>query len=142
VAPCYFSFTKSSTKIAQTPTVMGNSTKEASRSGPPLGRANVATIIARAVNTPRINLLFQFMGLRPHFSVWTPASGSGRNRGRPFPYKVDGPSAALTGPKWWACLYRFSGLFMFVIRRDVPADNKSLFEEAINLAQFPEDQNK
>jgi hypothetical protein len=39
-------------------------------------------------------------------------------------------------------IYPFSGLFMFVIRRDVPADNKSLFEEAINLAQFPEDQKK
>jgi hypothetical protein len=31
---------------------------------------------------------------------------------------------------------------MFVIRRDVPADNESLFEVAMNLAQFPENQNK
>ena len=57
----YFSFTKSNTKIAHTPTVMGNCTKEASRSGPPLGRRYVAAIIARAVNTPSKNLLFQFM---------------------------------------------------------------------------------
>ena len=60
-AECYFSFTKSNTKIAHTPTVMGNCAKEASRSEPPLGRRYVAAIIARAVNTPRRNLLFQFM---------------------------------------------------------------------------------
>jgi hypothetical protein len=64
---CYFSFTKSSTKIAQTPTVRGNCTKEASRSAFPLGRAYVASNMARAVSTPRINLLFQFMGVRPPF---------------------------------------------------------------------------
>jgi hypothetical protein len=31
---------------------------------------------------------------------------------------------------------------MFVILRDVLAGNKSFLEAAINLAQFPEDQNK
>jgi hypothetical protein len=34
----------------------------------------------------------------------------------------------------------FSGFLMFVILRDVRAGKKSLFEVAINLAQFPEDQ--
>ena len=43
---------------------MGNCTNEASRSRPPRGRKNVATIIARAVNTPRTNL-FQFMRFVP-----------------------------------------------------------------------------
>jgi len=57
----YFSFTKSKTKIAHTPTVTGNCTKAASRNEPPLGSAYVRNIIARAVNTPRISLLFQFM---------------------------------------------------------------------------------
>lgn len=57
----YFSFTKSNTKIAHTPTVIGNCTKDASRIAPPLGRKNVASIMARAVSTPRISLLFQFM---------------------------------------------------------------------------------
>ena len=56
----YFSFTKSNTKIAHTPTVMGNCAREASRSVPPLGRMYVAAIIARAVSTARISL-FQFM---------------------------------------------------------------------------------
>jgi hypothetical protein len=37
---------------------------------------------------------------------------------------------------------RFSGFFLFVVLRDVLAGNKSLFEAAINLAQFPEDQHK
>ena len=35
----------------------------------------------------------------------------------------------------------FSGFFMFVVLHDVWGD-KRLFEAAINLAQFPEDQNK
>jgi hypothetical protein len=35
---------------------------------------------------------------------------------------------------------RFSGFLMFVILREVRAGKKSLFEVAINLAQFPEDQ--
>ena len=60
----YFSFTKSSTKIAHIPTVVGNCTKEASRRAPPLGRKYVAAIMARAVSTPRGNLLFQFMCVR------------------------------------------------------------------------------
>jgi hypothetical protein len=67
-AASYFSFTKSNTKIAHTPTVMGNCTKEVSRSAPPLGRTYVAAIIARAVSTPRANLLFQFMRVRPSLS--------------------------------------------------------------------------
>ena len=45
-AVCYFSFTKSNTKIAKTPTVMGKSTKKASRSAPPLGKKYVAAIMA------------------------------------------------------------------------------------------------
>jgi hypothetical protein len=36
----------------------------------------------------------------------------------------------------------FSGFFMFVVLRDVLGGNERLFEAAINLAQFPEDQNK
>src|SRR5438552_18288320 len=74
----YFSFTKSKTKIAHTPTVMGNCTKEASRIGPPLGRRYVAAIIARAVNTPRRNLLFQFM-CSPALPVWDFENGSDCN---------------------------------------------------------------
>ena len=35
----------------------------------------------------------------------------------------------------------FSGLFMFAVLHDALGD-KRLFEAAINLAQFPEDQNK
>ena len=35
----------------------------------------------------------------------------------------------------------FSGFFMFVVLNDV-GGNKHLFEAAINLAQFPEDQNQ
>jgi hypothetical protein len=69
VAASYFSFTKSNTKIAQTPTVRGNCTKEASRSAFPLGRAYVASNMARAVSTPRSNLLFQFMLVRPPFTL-------------------------------------------------------------------------
>jgi hypothetical protein len=75
-AASYFSFTKSNTKIAHTPTVMGNCTKEASRSAPPLGRTYVAAIIARAVSTPRANLLFQLMRVRPPFPVWDFENGS------------------------------------------------------------------
>jgi len=57
----YFSFTKSKTKIAHTPTVTGNCTKAASRNEPPLGNAYVSNIIARAVSTPSASLLFQLM---------------------------------------------------------------------------------
>lgn len=64
----HFSFTKSNTKIAHTPTVMGNWAREASRSVPPLGRIYVAAIIARAVSTPRKSL-FQFMRVGPSFPV-------------------------------------------------------------------------
>jgi hypothetical protein len=57
----YFSFTKSKTKIAHTPTVTGNCTRAASRIEPPRGKAYVRNIIARAVSTPNTNLVFQFM---------------------------------------------------------------------------------
>jgi hypothetical protein len=57
----YFSFTKSKTKIAHTPTVTGNCTKAASRIEPPRGKAYVRNIIARAVSMPNANLVFQFM---------------------------------------------------------------------------------
>ena len=55
----YFSFTKSNTKIAHTPTVTGNRTNCASRSEFPLGTANVSSAIAKAVKTPRANLVFE-----------------------------------------------------------------------------------
>ena len=55
----YFSFTKSNTKIAHTPTVTGNRTNCASRSVFPLGTANVSSAIAKAVRTPRANLVFE-----------------------------------------------------------------------------------
>jgi hypothetical protein len=57
----YFSFTKSKTKIDQTPTVNGKSASCSSRIGPPRGIANVSANIARAVSTPRINLVLKFM---------------------------------------------------------------------------------
>ena len=41
-------------------------------------------------------------------------------------------------PPIWAL--RFSGFFMFVVLPDVLGGNERLFEAAINLAQFPEDQ--
>ena len=55
----YFSLTKSNTKIAHTPTVTGNRTNCASRSVFPLGTANVSSAIAKAVKTPRANLVFE-----------------------------------------------------------------------------------
>ena len=59
IASRYFSFTKSNTKIAHTPTVTGNRTNCASRSVFPLGTANVSSAIAKAVKTPRANLVFE-----------------------------------------------------------------------------------
>jgi len=61
----YFSFTKSRTKIAQIPTVMGNWTTAASRMGPPRGKAKVSSIMARAVSTPTANLLLAFICCPP-----------------------------------------------------------------------------
>jgi type IV secretory pathway VirB3-like protein len=61
----YFSFTKSSTKIAQTPTVRGNCTRAASRNGVPLGSAKVSAAMTTAVSTPTTNLLFEFMFVLP-----------------------------------------------------------------------------
>jgi hypothetical protein len=57
----HFNFTNSSTKIAQIPTVMGNCTTMASRIAPPLGRANVSNIMARAVNIPTRNFPLAFI---------------------------------------------------------------------------------
>jgi hypothetical protein len=57
----YFSFTKSKTKIAHTPTVIGNCTSTASRIGVPLGSMNVSPNIAKAVSIPRANLVFEFI---------------------------------------------------------------------------------
>src|ERR1700683_1639083 len=65
----YFNLTKSKTKIAHTPTVTGNCTTAASRIPPPLGRAYVSTIIARAVSTPTTRCLFQVVGVCPHFPL-------------------------------------------------------------------------
>ena len=59
----YFSLTKSRTKIAHTPTVMGNCATDISRSVPPRGNRYVSNIMAIAVSTPRRNLLFEFIGL-------------------------------------------------------------------------------
>jgi hypothetical protein len=60
----YFSLTNSSTKIAHTPTVIGNTATDSSRKTPPRGNAKVSAIIARAVSTPTANLAFEFM-VRP-----------------------------------------------------------------------------
>src|ERR1700690_2610835 len=61
----YFSFTNSKTKIAQTPTVMGNCAACASRNEPPRGSKNERQNIATAVSIPRISLLFQGMVVSP-----------------------------------------------------------------------------
>ena len=61
MAENYFSFTNSSTKIAQIPTVIGNWTTIASRIAPPRGSANVSNNITIGVNTPTKNLPFEFM---------------------------------------------------------------------------------
>src|SRR3977135_936938 len=68
-APCpsYFNLTKSRTKIAHTPTVTGNRTNCASRSAPPRGTANVSNNIAKAVRTPRANLVLECTVCLPHF---------------------------------------------------------------------------
>ena len=63
--PPYFNFTNNKTKIAHTPTVIGNWAKAASRTGPPLGSANVRKNITSAVSIPTTNLLFQFMNDSP-----------------------------------------------------------------------------
>ena len=49
----YFSFTKSSTKIAQIPTVIGNCETIAFCSGVPCGRVSVNADMANAVRMPR-----------------------------------------------------------------------------------------
>lgn len=64
-APAYFNFTNNKTKIAHTPTVIGNCAKAASPTGPPLGSANVRKDITSAVSIPTTNLLFQFMEVPP-----------------------------------------------------------------------------
>jgi len=61
VSQLHFSFTKSKTKIAHTPTVTGNCTKAASRNEPPLGSAYVSNIMATAVSIPKTSLLFQLI---------------------------------------------------------------------------------
>jgi hypothetical protein len=63
--PGYFNFTNNKTKIAHTPTVIGNCAKAASRTGPPRGSANVRKNITSAVSIPTTNLLFQFMNVLP-----------------------------------------------------------------------------
>ena len=62
----YFSFTKSKTKIAHTPTVTGNCAACASRRNePPLGSAKLSKSMATAVSIPRTNLLFQVIFALP-----------------------------------------------------------------------------
>lgn len=60
--PGYFSLTNRRTKIAHTPTVMGNCARAMSRRVPPRGNTYVNNIMAIAVSTPRRSLLFQFIG--------------------------------------------------------------------------------
>lgn len=69
----YFNFTKSRTKIAHTPTVIGNWANCASRSAPPRGTRNVSANIAKAVSTPRTNLVLEFIVLSPLFILYHPA---------------------------------------------------------------------
>jgi hypothetical protein len=59
----YFSFTKSKTKIAHTPTVIGNCANSASRMELPLGSRKLNPNIAKAVSIPRANLVLEFMVL-------------------------------------------------------------------------------
>lgn len=61
----YFSFTNSKTKIAQTPTVMGNWAACACCKAPPRGIAKERQNIATAVSIPRNNLLFQLIVVFP-----------------------------------------------------------------------------
>jgi hypothetical protein len=81
----YFSFTKSKTKIAHTPTVTGNCAACASRrNDPPLGIAKVSRSIATAVSIPRTNLLFQFIfvSLAFRFRPWVCVLASAAMLGR------------------------------------------------------------
>jgi len=71
----YFSFTKSKTKIAQTPTVIGNCAACASRNEPPRGTRKERQNIATAVSIPRSSLLFQVMIIRLVLSA-RPTSGA------------------------------------------------------------------
>jgi hypothetical protein len=57
----YFSFTKSRTKIAHTPTVAGNCTNCASRIPLPRGSRKLSPSIANAVSIPRANLVLEFI---------------------------------------------------------------------------------
>jgi len=59
--PGYFSFTKSKTKIAQTPTVMGNCAISAFCMALPRGKVSVKADIANAVRIPRASFAFQFI---------------------------------------------------------------------------------
>jgi hypothetical protein len=58
--------------MAHTPTVNGNCANAASRSGPPLGSANVSKNIATAVRIPRITFPFEFMVCFPFLYVVAP----------------------------------------------------------------------
>ncbi len=60
-AASYFSLTKSKTKIAHIPTVIGNCTNSASRTAFPLGSRKLSPNIAKAVSIPRANLFLEFM---------------------------------------------------------------------------------
>ena len=64
----YFNFTKSKTKIAHTPTVIGNYTSTASRIGVPLGSTKVRPNIANAVTIPSANLVVEFIVVLPRQS--------------------------------------------------------------------------
>ncbi len=57
----YFNFTNNKTKIAQTPTVTGNRANCASPNALPLGTRYVSPNIAKAVSTPRTNLILEFI---------------------------------------------------------------------------------
>ena len=68
-AVCYFSFTKSNTKIAKTPTVMGKSTKKGVSQRTSSGQEIRRRHHGEPVNIPRMSLLFQFMCARPRFRL-------------------------------------------------------------------------
>jgi hypothetical protein len=62
----YFNLTKSRTKIAHIPTVIGYVANCASRSAPPRGIANVSASIARAVSIPSTNFIEALIVVPPH----------------------------------------------------------------------------
>src|SRR5882762_9904016 len=94
--PAYFNFTNNKTKIAHTPTVIGNCAKAASRTGPPLGSANVRKNITSAVSIPTTNLLFQFMDVPPRHAT-SPTSSHRPSHTSAQEYTPKGPGTPKNG---------------------------------------------